>query len=80
MLLTTGALTDKEAQAQLEKGIGAFEITAMQRELASTNEAGYSVLDAGRGNPNWINAGARYAYIRFMNYAISLKRSATIAC
>ena len=70
VLLTTGALADKEAQAQLEKEISAFEITAMQRELASTNEAGYSVLDAGRGNPNWINAGARYAYVRFMNYAI----------
>jgi len=70
VLMTTGALADQEAQAQLEKEIGAFEITAMQRELASTNEAGYPVLDAGRGNPNWINAGARYAYARFMNYAI----------
>ena len=70
VLLTTGALADQEAQAQLEKEIGAFEITAMHRELASANEAGYPVLDAGRGNPNWINAGARYAYARFMNYAI----------
>jgi len=70
VLLTTGALADQEAQAQLEKEIGAFEITAMQRELASANEAGYPVLDAGRGNPNWINAGARYAYARFMNCAI----------
>lgn len=70
ILLTTGALADQEAQAQLEREIGAFEITAMQRELARENEAGYPVLDAGRGNPNWINAGARYAYARFMNYAI----------
>ena len=70
VLFTTGALADQEAQAQLEKEIGAFEITAMQREMASTNAAGYPVLDAGRGNPNWIDAGARYAYARFMNYAI----------
>ena len=60
----------QEAEAQLEKELGAFEITAMQRELAKTNEAGYSVLDAGRGNPNWINTQTRYAFTRFMNFAI----------
>ena len=60
----------QEAEAQLEKELGAFEITAMQRELAKNNEAGYSVLDAGRGNPNWINAQTRYAFTRFMNFAI----------
>lgn len=70
MLLTTAALADREAEAQLEKEIGAFEITAEQRELAKTNEAGYPVLDAGRGNPNWINTQARYAFTRFMDYAI----------
>ena len=67
MLLCAAAHADPEAEAQLEKEIGAFEITAEQRELAKTNEAGYPVLDAGRGNPNWINAEARYAYTRFMN-------------
>lgn len=70
MLLCAAAHADQEAQAQLEKEIGAFEITAEQRQLAKTNAAGYPVLDAGRGNPNWINAEARYAYTRFMNYAI----------
>lgn len=60
----------QEAEAQLEKELGAFEITAMQRELAKANEAGYSVLDAGRGNPNWINTQTRYAFTRFMNFAI----------
>lgn len=70
MLLATTAFADQEAEAQLEKEIGAFEITGEQRELAKTNEAGYPVLDAGRGNPNWINTQARYAYTRFMNYAI----------
>ena len=59
----------QEAEEQLEKELGAFEITAHQREIAKTNEAGYSVLDAGRGNPNWINTQARYAYTRFSDFA-----------
>ncbi len=58
-----------EAGAQLDRELGAFEITAHQRELAKDNEAGYPVLDAGRGNPNWINTQARYAFTRLMNYA-----------
>ena len=70
MLLTAAAFADQEAEKQLEKEIGAFEITAEQREKAKANEAGYPVLDAGRGNPNWINAQARYAFIRLMEYAI----------
>ena len=59
----------QEAEEQLQKELGAFEITANQRELAKNNEAGYSVLDAGRGNPNWINTQARYAYTRFSDFA-----------
>ena len=59
----------QEAEEQLQKELGAFEITAHQREIAKTNEAGYSVLDAGRGNPNWINTQARYAYTRFSDFA-----------
>lgn len=60
-----------EAQQQLEKEIGAFEITAWQRELAKTNTAGYTVLDAGRGNPNWINTKVRYAFSRFNDFALA---------
>ncbi len=59
----------QEADEQLRKELGAFEITAFQRELAKTNEAGYPVLDAGRGNPNWINTQARYAFTRFSDFA-----------
>lgn len=51
--------------------MGAFDITAHQREIAKTNEGGYPVLDAGRGNPNWINTQSRYAFTRFMDWAIS---------
>ena len=61
--------TQQEAEAQLQKELGAFEITANQREMAKTNEAGYPVLDAGRGNPNWINTQARYAFTRFSDFA-----------
>ena len=71
ILFTTVAMADQEAEEQLQNEIGAFEITAEQRELAKTNEAGYPVLDAGRGNPNWINTQARYAYTRFTNFALS---------
>ena len=59
----------KEAEQQLQKELGAFEITANQRELAKSNEAGYPVLDAGRGNPNWINTQARYAFTHFSDFA-----------
>lgn len=62
---------NRDVDAQLEEELGAFEITAYQRELAKANEAGYSVLDAGRGNPNWINTQSRYAFTRFMNFAIA---------
>ncbi len=60
----------QEADEQLQKELGAFEITANQRELAKNNEAGYPALDAGRGNPNWINTQARYAFTRFSDFAI----------
>ena len=63
--------TSAEASAQLEKELGAFDITAEQRELAKDNEAGYEPLDAGRGNPNWINAKARYAFARLMDFAVA---------
>ena len=60
----------EEVDARLLEELGAFEITAEQRELARENEVGYAVLDAGRGNPNWINTQSRYALTRFMNFAI----------
>ena len=59
----------QETEEQLQKELGAFEITANQREMAKNNEAGYPVLDAGRGNPNWINTQARYAFTRFSDFA-----------
>lgn len=66
----TQEMTD-DAARQLEDELGAFEITGQQRELAKDNVAGYEVLDAGRGNPNWINTKARYAFTRLMDFATS---------
>ena len=67
---TTQSMTD-DAAAQMEKELGAFDITAAQRELAAHNEAGYAPLDAGRGNPNWVNTKARLAFSRLMDFAVS---------
>lgn len=60
----------QDAAVWLNEEMSAFEITAIQRKDAKTNAAGYTVLDAGRGNPNWINTQARYAFSRFMVFAI----------
>lgn len=59
-----------ETNQQLDTEMGAFEITAAQREAAKTNSTGYAVLDAGRGNPNWINTQARLAFSRLNEFAV----------
>ncbi len=65
-------VTQSEAFTEtLNEEMSAFEITAAHREAAPNNEKGYPVLDAGRGNPNWINTQARYAFIRMMEFALS---------
>ncbi len=68
--MTANPAMAQDANKQLEKELGAFEITALQRDMAKKNEAGYAVLDAGRGNPNWINSKSRYAFARFMEFAL----------
>ncbi len=61
-------MTDDTAK-QFGDELSAFEITAEQRKLAANNEAGYPELDAGRGNPNWINTKVRSAFTRLMDFA-----------
>ena len=51
-------MTD-DAADQFKDELSAFEIAAEQRKRAASNEAGYSVLDAGRGNPK---SGTRPRY------------------
>lgn len=50
--------------------LGAFEQTALMREIAKKNERGNTYLNAGRGNPNWINTLARYAFARVQEFGI----------
>ena len=64
----TQTMTDNAAD-QFSNELSAFEITAEQRRIAVDNEAGYPVLDAGRGNPNWINSKVRDAFSRLMVFA-----------
>lgn len=66
----TQSMTE-EAAGQMKEELGAFEIASEQRRLAQDNTAGYDMLDAGRGNPNWINTKARHAFTRLMEFAIS---------
>ena len=66
----TQSMTD-EAADQIRDELGAFEIASEQRRLAQNNIAGYEMLDAGRGNPNWINTKARHAFTRLMEFATS---------
>lgn len=61
---------DGFARNEQERRLGAFEITAMQRSMAAKNRDGLPPLDAGRGNPNWINAQARLAFARLMQFAV----------
>ena len=61
-------MTDDTAE-QFENELSAFEIAAKQRKLAANNKAGYPSLDAGRGNPNWINTKVRSSYTRLMDFA-----------
>lgn len=64
----TQTMTDDTAD-QFKDELSAFEIAAEQRKRAAQNEAGYSVLDAGRGNPNWINSKVRASFARLMDFA-----------
>lgn len=61
------AQTDKEKD--LEK-LGAFEISNEMLKLAEHNEKSNIFLNAGRGNPNWINTKARLAFARIIEFGV----------
>lgn len=50
--------------------LGAFEISKKMVELAKENSKGNPYLNAGRGNPNWINKKARLAFSRLVEFGI----------
>lgn len=56
-------------EKRLEK-LGAFEVSAKMLKLAKKNDKGNVFLNAGRGNPNWINTKARLAFNRIVEFGI----------
>ncbi|HZK53465.1 MAG TPA: bifunctional aspartate transaminase/aspartate 4-decarboxylase [Desulfosporosinus sp.] len=56
-------------EKELER-LGAFEIASKMLKLAKNNENHNSFLNAGRGNPNWINTQARLAFARFIAFGV----------
>jgi len=50
--------------------LGAFEISFEMIELAQENLDNNIFLNAGRGNPNWINTKARLAFNRIVEFGI----------
>ena len=60
-------MVTKEYEKKLE-GLGAFEISNDMLKLAKKNEKHNVFLNAGRGNPNWINTKARLAFGRIVEF------------
>ncbi|MGX5378076.1 bifunctional aspartate transaminase/aspartate 4-decarboxylase [Ligilactobacillus sp. LYQ135] len=58
---------DADQKKALEK-LGAFEISSLMLKLAKKNNRKF--LNAGKGNPNWINKKARLAFNRFTEFGI----------
>lgn len=62
-------MTTRKFEKELEK-LGAFEISSNMLKLAKNNEKHNTFLNAGRGNPNWINTQGRLAFARIVEFGI----------
>ncbi len=62
-------MLSRSDEKKLEK-LNAFEISNKMLGLAQKNEKGNIFLNAGRGNPNWINTKARFAFGRILEFGI----------
>ncbi|WP_288201478.1 bifunctional aspartate transaminase/aspartate 4-decarboxylase [uncultured Megasphaera sp.] len=51
--------------------LGAFEISNNMLTLAQGNEKHKTFLNAGRGNPNWINSLGRLAFNKWVEFGVS---------
>jgi aspartate 4-decarboxylase len=56
------------------EGLGAFEISFEMQKLAEKNKKDNIFLNAGRGNPNWINTKARLAFNRLVEFGVKDSR------
>src|SRR5665648_1036954 len=61
--------TNNQYEKELER-LGPFEIASKMLKLAKNNENHNSFLNAGRGNPNWVNTQARLAFARFIAFGV----------
>lgn len=59
----------REDEQRLET-LGAFEISNEMLGLAQKNKKSNIFLNAGRGNPNWINTKARLAFARLIEFGV----------
>ncbi|EGT4143272.1 TPA: bifunctional aspartate transaminase/aspartate 4-decarboxylase [Clostridium perfringens] len=59
----------KDFEKKLEE-LGAFEISNKMLELAKKNKKHNTFLNAGRGNPNWINTQGRLALSRIVEFGV----------
>lgn len=59
----------KDEEKALEK-LGAFEISFKMLSLAKNNEKQNLFLNAGRGNPNWIQTISRLAFARLVQFGV----------
>lgn len=59
----------KEFEKELE-GLGAFEVSRKMLQLAKNNEKHNPFLNAGRGNPNWINTQGRLGLSRIIEFGV----------
>lgn len=59
-----------EANEKRLSQLGAFEISDKMLALAQKNKKSNVFLNAGKGNPNWINKKARLAFNRLVEFGI----------
>lgn len=67
LVLEGNFVMDEKQEESLEK-LGAFEISSLMLKLAKKKNQKF--LDAGKGNPNWINIKARLAFARLIEFGI----------
>lgn len=59
-----------KAEEEALSHISAFEISEKMIDIAKNNQQHAPLLDAGRGNPNWINTKGRLAQARLIEFGI----------
>ena len=61
----------KDSEERKLARLESFEISKKMMSLAKDNEKSNIFLNAGRGNPNWINKKARLAFNRLIEFGIA---------